>query len=161
LQAGSVVGALTDPPEAFVNRERGYHPLVDLSQANRPYQHNGTVATRTFIRENRAAILSYVRAISEAISLIKTNRDEALNALSALVQMDRQKDAAILEETYDIHVQRLSDIPRPSVAGIQTVLDEIATENPGSVRIRARDAADLSIVQELEDEGFFKDLARD
>src|SRR5262245_22981211 len=32
LEAGTVVGTLADPPEALVNREHGYHALVDLSQ---------------------------------------------------------------------------------------------------------------------------------
>jgi hypothetical protein len=106
-------------------------------------------------------VLNFMRALSEAVYVIKTDKNEGLEALAALFSLDRQKDAATLDETYEIHLKaRLSDIPRPTLPGIQTVLDEIATENPGAARVRAGDAADLSIVQELEDEGFFKDLAR-
>jgi len=160
LEAGYVVGTLADPPESVLTRERGYHALLDLSGMNLPYQHAGTVTTKAFVASNRAAVLGYVKAVSEAVFQLKKNREEALAELSSYLQLDPVKQAAALAETYDTLIKRkFSDVPYPTVAGVQTLIDEISAQNPDVKRLKAADLADLSIARELEESGFFRRLA--
>ena len=54
--------------------------------------------------------------------------------------------------------KRFLQVPYPSLAGIQTVIDEIATGNPDAKRLKPEQVVDTRIVRELEASGFFRKL---
>ena len=159
LEAGYVAGTVLSVPETILARQRGFHPLLDMSTMGLPNLHTGTVTSRAFLRSNRTTVLNFMKAITEAAFLIKRDREGTLAALSRHTQLDIQKDAAALRETYEAVLKgNLVDVPYPSLAGIEAVLAEIARENPGAARFKPEEIADLSVVRELEDSGFFRDL---
>jgi NitT/TauT family transport system substrate-binding protein len=160
LEAGYVVGTIADPPESIFARKNGYHALLDLSAMNRPYLQTGTVTTKAFIGTHRTALLNYMKAISEAVYLLKRDKEDAIRELSKHLELDSQKESDTLEETYDVLVKRIFTYPPvPSLQGIQLLIDEIAIQNPEAKRLRPEDVADLTIVKELEGTGFFRSLA--
>ena len=160
MEAGYVAGTLLSFPEITLARQKGFHVLLDLSAMDLSDLHSGTVTSRAFIESNRTTVLNFVKAVAEAVFLIKKDQEGAVATLSKLLQLDIQKEAAALGETYEVLLKRkLVDIPYPSLAAIEAVLAEIAHENPSAGRFRPEEVADLSVVRELEDSGFFKDLA--
>lgn len=159
LEAGYVAGTLSRFPETILARRKGFHALLDMSTMKLPNLQSGTVTSRAFLQSNRTTVLNFMKAISEAVFLIKSDRQGTLAALSKLAHLDIQEDAAALGETYEVFLKRkLVDIPYPSLAGIAVVLAEIAHTNPGAARVTPEDVADLSVVRELETGGFFRGL---
>ncbi len=159
VEAGYVAGTMLSYPEIVFARQKGLHALLDLSTLDLPTLHTGTVTTRAFLESHRAAVLNFMKAMTETVWLIKSDREAALAALGKLMELDVQQDATALEETYDVLLKRkLADIPYPSLAGIEAILAEIAHENPSAARVKPEEIADLSVVRELEDSGFFRDL---
>lgn len=161
LEAGYVVGTLLSFPETILARQKGLRVLLDLSTLDLPTLHTGVATSKDFLTGNRSTVLNFMKAITEAISLIKRDKEGAIAAISRAMQLDRQKDAAVLEETYDVlYKHKLVDIPVPSLAGISALLAEIALENPAAARFTPEAVADLSVVRELEAGGFFAGLSR-
>ena len=73
--------------------------------------------------------------------------------------MDEVTDAALLDEAYQAHYFRIiRKKPYPTIEGIQTVLDQIKTQNPGAEKTLPEAVIDASIIKELDDSGFIDRL---
>lgn len=160
LDAGYVVGTLIGFPETIVARQRGLHTLLDLSTLDLPNLQTGVATTKAFLKSDRATVLNFMKALTEAVFLVKRDRQGTMAVLGKNMHLDLQKDAAALEETYDVLYRRkLADIPYPTLEGIDAELAEIARENPAAARFRPEEIADRSIVRELQTSGFFERLS--
>lgn len=60
--------------------------------------------------------------------------------------------------SYDEVVPFVQQVPYPTAASVQMILDEQAEKNPKAKTARAADFFDASILKALEAEGFFKKL---
>jgi hypothetical protein len=79
--------------------------------------------------------------------------------MSKLFALDLHKDAGVLSETYEGLIKsKMVDIPYPSLEGVEALLAGIVKDNPDAARYRPEDIADPSIVHELEEEGFLRNL---
>jgi NitT/TauT family transport system substrate-binding protein len=161
LEAGYVAGTLAFAPETSLVRQRGYRTLIDLSALNLPDVHTATVVTSAYLAANRDVVSRFLKATIESVFRLKTNRAEALRILAGHLQLDIEKDAPALNETYDTVILRgFGDLPYPSLSSLQTMIDEIAADNPDVARVKPEQLADLSLVQEIDDSGFLTELAR-
>lgn len=159
LEAGYVAGTLLNPPDTILVGRKGFHALLDMSAMNVPDLHSGTVTRRAFIHDHRATVVNFMKAMSEAIFMVKRDKDTTLRLLSNLLQVDRQKENAALTETYETLIKgKIEDIPYPSPVVIEAVLAEMSHGQPSAPRLKPEQIVDVSIVQELEDNGFFRDL---
>jgi hypothetical protein len=70
----------------------------------------------------------------------------------------RVNEKDLLDDAYDFHSQRLQKIPYPTLKGIRFILDEMAEKNPQARKAVPESFVDLSLLQELEQNGFFKQL---
>jgi ABC-type nitrate/sulfonate/bicarbonate transport system substrate-binding protein len=110
---------------------------------------------RGYLRENRDMVKRFVRAYSDAVHVIKTDRERTLKVFAKRMRLD---DPEILNATYDYYAPRFSFPPRVDMAGIKDTLDFYAETNP-EVRGRSpQEFVDHSLLDELEREGFFKSL---
>lgn len=159
LEAGYVAGTLLGFPETILARQKGLHVLLDVSTLDLPNVHTATATSRAFLKSNRTTVRNFMKAFSEAVFAIKHDKEGTMAVLSRQVQLDPQKNAEALSETYDLlYKSRLADIPHPSLAGIHALLAEIAHENPAATLFTPEQIADLSVVRELETEGFYRAL---
>lgn len=55
-------------------------------------------------------------------------------------------------------LKAVPDKPYPTLAGVQTILDELSTKNPKLKSAKPEDFVDMSFVKELDDEKFFDRL---
>ena len=68
-------------------------------------------------------------------------------------------DREALEETYrEVALKTTPEKPYAPLPGIQTIIDELAQQNPKAKGIKAEELVDMSFVKKLDDEGFFKQL---
>ena len=75
-------GTISLPVLAQAKRD-GYRELVDLASLGIAYQTTSVAATRRLLAERPATATRLVRALSEAIYVIKTDRPAALAAFGA------------------------------------------------------------------------------
>jgi NitT/TauT family transport system substrate-binding protein len=159
MEAGYVVGTLLTPPETVMAKKKGFHELFDMSTTGLPDLHSGMVTTRTFIKTNRETVLQFMKAMSESIFLIKNDKQAAIGLMSNLFRLDLEKDSSVLEETYRVFLKnRVLDIPVPSLDGVESILAEVKKEDPRARQLKSEQMVDRSIIAELEENGFFRDL---
>ena len=134
----------------------GFHSLIDLSQANVPYEAASLITTRTLIKENTDMVLRFTKGFVAAIQYAQTHREATLKILTKYM---RTSDADILNASYDYYVGRV--IPRTpyvSEKGLQAVIDFIRQRNPQIANVKAQDFMDNRFIKELDESGFIKSL---
>lgn len=128
--------------------EMGMRELVDFSQLGLE-ENNGTViTTRSFIAQRRGTVIRFMRAFIRGMYRYKSDREFAKKALAKFAQLDDQK---MVEATWQEHAAHLQRVPRPTLKGIQSVIDSGMV---GKIDIKADRIVDFSIVDELEKNGF-------
>ena len=134
----------------------GFHSLIDLSQANIPYEAASLITTRTLIKENPDMVLRFTRGFVAAIQYAQIHREFTLKVLSKYM---RTTDQEVLNASYDYYVGRI--IPRTpyvSEKGLQGVIDFIRQRNPQTPSVKAQDFMDNRFIKELDESGFIKSL---
>jgi len=63
-----------------------------------------------------------------------------------------------LDDAYAFYSERLEKIPYPTIKGIKFILDDMAETHPQAKKTLPESFVDLSVLQELEQSGFFKQL---
>jgi NitT/TauT family transport system substrate-binding protein len=134
----------------------GFHSLIDLSQANIPYEAASLITTRGLIRDNLEMVTKFMKGFLAAIQYAQSHREVTLKILSKYM---RTSDQEVLNASYDYYVGRV--IPRApyvSEKGLQAVIDFIRQRNPQTPIVKAQDFMDNRFIKELDDSGFIKSL---
>lgn len=156
LQSKSVQATIITPPFTLTARKLGYNTLIDMAQMNIPYQLTALVTSRAYIKAHHDILMAVIRASSEAIHFYKTQKEPSLKILSKYLQTT---DREALEETYrEVSLKAVPDKPYPSLAGVQTIIDELAAKNPKLKNAKPEEFVDMSFVKQLDDEKFFDRL---
>jgi ABC-type nitrate/sulfonate/bicarbonate transport system substrate-binding protein len=134
----------------------GFHSILDLSQANIPYEAASMITTRSLIKENPEMVRRFIRGFVAAIQYAQTHREATLKVLSKYM---RTTDADILNASYDQYVGRvIPRVPYVSEKGLQAVIDFIRQRNPQAANVKPQDVMDNRFIKELDDSGFIKAL---
>ena len=134
----------------------GFHSILDLSQANIPYEAASMITTRLLIKENPEMVRRFIKGFVAAIQYAQTHREVTLKVLSKYM---RTTDADILNASYDQYVGRvIPRVPYVSEKGLQAVIDFIRQRNPQAGNIKPQDVMDNRFIKELDDSGFVKAL---
>ena len=156
LRTGRIQATLLSPPTNFIGQRDGLNFLTDVMGL--PFQHNGVVTTRKFIRENPDAVRRYVKSQVEAVHFMKTNREVGLQVLGKF--LGRSKDRELVEKSYDVSMGE--DVyPRkqyPTLAGIKTILDAMVKDNPSIKETKPEEFVDVRFIRELDESGFIDNL---
>jgi ABC-type nitrate/sulfonate/bicarbonate transport system substrate-binding protein len=149
---------LLSPPTSIVAEREGFNLLADIGALGLPFLHNGIAASRRFIRENPATAKSYVKSQVEAVHLMKTDRKTSVAVLAKYLRQTTNRE--ILERSYDLSAgdQKYPRKQYPSLAGIQTVLDALADENPKAKSARPEQFVEARFIKELDDSGYIDGL---
>ena len=136
-------------PEIYQARKLGMNVLADIGEFGF-YTNTSNIVTRSYLQQNRAAIKAFLKGQIEGIHYVKTNRDGSLKILRKYLQIT---DAEAVEGTYKFFADRLARSPRTELEGIKNILVSIdaAQRNPA-------DFVDMSLIDEIEKEGFVQKL---
>lgn len=152
-----IVDATVVTVAGYVAAQRlGLNTLVDLAQANIPYEAASLITTQTLIRDNPEMVRRFTKGFVAAIQYAQTHREVTLKVLAKYMRTD---DKDILNASYDYFVGRI--IPRTpyvSERGLQAVIDIIRQRNPQTPNAKAQDFMDNRFIKELEESGFIKAL---
>jgi sulfonate transport system substrate-binding protein len=144
-------------PEPFVHEAEklGFRDLLDTGTLGIPFHWNAVLTRESIIKSRRGIIANVVRANTEAIHFIKTNREESKAIFGKYLNL---KDSEALERAVRAYAKIFPEVPTPSPEGVKTMLDDLAPRNPKAQRADPRQYVDLSFVHELESSGFIKRL---
>jgi NitT/TauT family transport system substrate-binding protein len=149
---------LLSPPTSIVAEKEGFNLLADVGALGLPFLHNGIAVSRRLIRDNPDVVRRYVKSQIEAVHLMKTDRKASVAVLAKYLRQTTNKE--ILERSYDLSAtdQKYPRKQYPALAGIQTVLDAIADENPKAKSARPEQFVDTRFIKELDDSGYIDGL---
>ena len=154
LRTGRIQATLLSPPTSLAAQRESFNLLVDV--AGLPFQDNGPVTTRKFIREQPDIVRRYVRVQVEAVHLMKTNREMWIKVLGKYVRVDRE----ILEKSYEVSTTDVL-FPRkqyPSLDAIRASLEQIAEDEPKAKVSKPESFVDMSLIAELDKNGYIDSL---
>ena len=152
-----IVDATVVAVAGYVAAQRlGLNTLVDLAQANIPYEAASLITTQTLIRDNPEMVRRFTKGFVAAIHYSQTHRENTLKILSKYM---RTSDKDVLNASYDYFVGRaIPRTPYVSERGLQAVIDFIRQRNPQTPNVKAADFMDNRFIKELDDGGFIKSL---
>jgi len=133
----------------------GFRDLIDIGTLKISYHVNAVVTREKTVRERRPFVLKVVRAFTEALHFIKTNKDETKTLIAKNLKTN---DPEGLERAYRAYNGAFPEVPYPNAEGVKTLLDDIAPRTPKAASADPKSFVDLSLVQELESSGFIKQL---
>jgi ABC-type nitrate/sulfonate/bicarbonate transport system substrate-binding protein len=135
----------------------GFRDLVNMATLKIPLHGNGVVTREVIIKGRRPVVLKFVRGITEAIHLIKADKE---GTKAIIAKYTKLNDPEGLERTYRNYTSVLMDVPYPDPAGIKTLLDDMAPKNAKAAAADPKSFVDPSFVHELETSGFIKQLVK-
>ncbi|HLH24313.1 MAG TPA: ABC transporter substrate-binding protein [Chloroflexota bacterium] len=154
-QSGAVAGGAYSPPTNVKARKLGLRTLGDLGQMGIPYQGSVLAGLQPYLDANPEVVRRFERAMLEGIQVSLTD-DAATQA--ALAKFTRTDDPELLDETISYYRSVVQRKPYPSAAGLQTVLDDLAESDPRARTIQPLDIVDTTVLEQLDREGYLKQL---
>jgi len=136
-------------PEIYQARKLGMNVLADIGDFGF-YTNTSNIVTRSYLQQNRAAVKGFIKGQIEGIHYVKTNKEGSLKVLRKYLQIT---DAEAVEGTYEFFAKRLSRSPRTELEGIKNILSSI-----GAGQKNPTDFVDMSLIDEIEKEGFVQKL---
>lgn len=151
LREGVVDATVFAYPELIVATKEGFPVIADL----RPYADltdTSVVVTRAGLEKNRPLLKRFLQGYVEAIARIKRSPESAYRALSRYTGVS---DPAALEETRKFYADSFSAIPRTEINGWRNLIATLGKSEAEMARF-----LDMSLVDELQREGFFERLTK-
>ncbi|MBI2368173.1 MAG: ABC transporter substrate-binding protein [Deltaproteobacteria bacterium] len=136
-------------PEIFQARKLGMNVLADIGDFGF-YTNTSNIVTRSYLQQNRAAVKGFIKGQIEGMHYVKTNKEGSLRILRKHLQVT---DPEAVEGTYEFFAKRLPRSPRTELEGIKNILVSIDAGDKTPA-----DFIDMSLVDEIEREGFVKKL---
>lgn len=157
IESGRIDATVLTPSEIPRAKKMGLIEVYDMSDLGLEVQGNGFATTRSFIKGQRDTVKSALRGYVEAIHYVHRNRAETHRVLSRWL---RTSDPDILDAAYTAFVKTVAKKPYPTLKGIQFLLDEVSGKLPQAKNARPEQFVDLSLLQELDKEGFLAEMSK-
>jgi NitT/TauT family transport system substrate-binding protein len=153
LTSGAVDGAILNIDQVFQAEKLGFQVLIDLRKLPLTYSTQGIVVSRDFLRAQRSMVKRFLKVYIEGIKIFKTDKEFSMDTLGRYI---KTTDRDILSKTYDVYREAWESVPRVRREGIQQALDSIPEARETKANLDA--LIDNSLINELEKEGFLKQL---
>ena len=157
LGAGSIDATLLTPTEAAMAKKQGYREIYDMLDMGIEVQGNGFATSRSFIKRQRETVKEALQAYVEAINYIHHNKEGTYRIMAKYL---RNSDPEVLDAAYRAFVKIVPRKPYPTIKGIQFLLDQFSDRLNQAKSVKPEQFVDLSLLQELEKEGFFAEMAK-
>jgi NitT/TauT family transport system substrate-binding protein len=155
LMAGRTDATILSPPHLTIAVKSGYRVLADMGDMSANFSQSTLNVKGGYLKRNRDVVKRFLRAYSEAIYVLKTQRDKTINIFAKRMRID---DPETLRTTYEYFAPRFSFPPRINLDGVRDTLNFYAERNPDFKNRRPEEFVDESLMDELDKEGFFKKL---
>ncbi len=157
LVAGRIDAAPLLEPAVSQAKARGFIPVFDLSEQGGDWIFDAVVMTAPFIKANRDTALKFARGYIEGAQWGLKNESELRKVISTRF---KTQDQAVIDATVAEFRKLMPLDGRPSVSGAQNVISELAKINVPVKSREVGDYLDLSLIADLEKEGFLNGLSK-
>jgi len=155
LERGAVQAGFANPPQTTRAKRLGMRELFDLNALGVELQQTCLTVTTKYLRERRPIVKSFVQAYAEGLHRFVTDRDFSIQILKKYLRVEEKE---LLDDAYAFYSERLQKIPYPTLKGIKFILDGMAESQPRARKMAPESFVDLSLLQEIDQSGFFKQL---
>ncbi|MGE5216810.1 MAG: ABC transporter substrate-binding protein [Chloroflexota bacterium] len=155
MDKGAIQAGFANPPQTIRARHLGMKELFDLNSLGIELQQTCLTVTTKYLREHRPVVKSFVEAYAEGLHRFMTDRDFSIQVMKKYLRLN---DKELLDDAYAFYSERLEKIPYPTIKGIKFILNDMAETHPQAKKTSPESFVDLSVLQELEQSGFFKQL---
>ena len=155
--AGRIDVAPLIEPGITVAKERGFNPIIDLAAANTPWIFDSVVVTSGYLKQNRAALTRFVKAYIAGAYLALSDEKKAKEVIS---QKFKTSDPKVIAATYADFKRLMPRDAAPSVEGAKSVLEQLESIGTDIGSCNVNDYLDLSIIDQLKQEGYFAQLEK-
>ena len=152
ILSGSVDGTIMAADFVPRAKREGFHIVLDLADSKIDYPFLSLNMMGSYIERNPKLVKAVIKSMSESIRALQTDQEAAKAVVRAVL---RTEDAETVDYATKRSIQVLARRPFPTLAGIQTVLDELSKE-PKAKASKFEDFVDLRALKELDQEGAFK-----
>ena len=127
LQSGAIQATVLSPEEALVAQKLGFGVLLDFIEKGIEFPHVNFVAREDYLESQAQTVKTFMKAYVETVRYYKTHRAEAVKKIMALSKLPERQMAEVV---YDGSLRATPDDGKPTLKGMEVVLDAAAKENP-------------------------------
>ena len=157
MSAGTIDASFFNQSSAPIARKMGLSELLQIADLGVEVQGNGLATTRTYLKTNRDTAKQAFKGYLEAIHFIYANKQESQRIFGKYM---RTQDPEVLESSYRNYVKTIPKRPSFTIKGIQFMLDMMAPQMPQAKSAKPEQFIEPSLLQELDKEGFFTEMAK-
>ena len=162
IMTGNVDGAMVNPPNNIILREKGFREIVgakQLKEMNLRFPENGVMAKRTWAEKNSDVVKKFIKSIAEGLKRMHDDKDFAIKTLGKYTKVT---DTKSLEESYRWGIDSFFKDFKTQPDGIRLMVDQLASSRMIDANLAQKTPLtayyENRYVEELEREGFFKKL---
>ncbi len=144
--------ALSSPTDVRA-RNAGARVLIDVSKTGVHFPHTAIFTRRSYLEANREVVLDFFKGYSEGIQRLMTDKGLGQQVIE---KYTRDTNEEIIQATYQYALDYIVRPPYPTREGIAEVLRQ--SPSPDAKKATPDSFIDLSVVKELDDQGFFQKL---
>jgi len=143
MKSGAIQATVLSPEETLVAQKMGYGILLDFIEKGIEFPHVNVVVRDDFLETQPQTVRSFMRAYIESVRYYKTHRAEAI---SKIVFLSKLPDRQMGEVVYEGSLRATPDDGKPTLKGMEVVLDTIAKENPKAKSVTVQQLVDLRYI---------------
>jgi ABC-type nitrate/sulfonate/bicarbonate transport system substrate-binding protein len=153
LKAGNAVAGLMNPPAIYQAQAVGMKQIVNVTELNMPFIFVAVCTTKKVLQQKPDAIDRYLRAYTEAISVVLRDKETTLKIMGKNMKMENRK---WVEAVYDDIAGVLQRKPYMTKLAVQAVLDVV--KSPKAKQAKPETFFDNSFLQRVDSSGFIDSL---
>ena len=152
LEKGDVQFSVLPPPFDRIAEARGIHKLFALPDLGIQWQQNGEWVLKSYLASNREAVVRVERALADAMKFYFTQKEKTIGYLVDFLGTSREDT----EYSYNAYAKWADKNPRPKLDVMKNTLQAISRTTPAALKADPAAFIDVSIIDQLLKEGFFK-----
>jgi NitT/TauT family transport system substrate-binding protein len=157
MSSGRIDATFFNPSEVPQALNAGFVEIIQMADIGFEVQGSGLATSRSYIKTRRDVVKSALKAYIEGIYYVFANKPATLKSLARYM---RTRDQEVLGYSYQHYLKRTPTKPYPTMKGIQNLIDMAAPQISQAKNAKPEQFVDLSLLQELETEKFFDEMAR-
>ncbi len=143
MKSGAIHATVLSPEESVVAQKMGYGILLDFIEKGIEFPHVNVVARDDYLETQAQTVRGFMRAYIESVRFYKTHRAEAV---SKIVFLSKLPDRQMAEVVYDNSLRATPDDGKPTLKGMEVVIDAAAKENPKAKSLTVQQLVDLRYI---------------
>ena len=157
MSAGKIDASFFNLSTAPIARKMGFVDLLQIADLGVEVQGNGLATSQSYLKSNRDTVKNAMKGYLEGIHFIYANKAESQKVFAKYM---RTNNPEVLESSYQNYVKTIPRKPTFTPKGIQFILDMLAPQMPQAKTAKPEQFFDASLMNELEKEGFFVEMAK-